>query len=89
MIHVSLLLPNRVERPHVTDIVCISGVSIGGTQRDFDRIPNSDIPMRKGADGLNYRFLRFDIQVTYYSAYTTYELFRDDINYGSVTAEYV
>lgn len=36
-----------------------------------------------------YYILEFDIQVTYYSAYTTYELFHNNINYGSVTAEYV
>ncbi len=56
---------------------------------EFNRIPTSRIQTRKGADGKMYHILVFDIQVTYYSAYTTYELFHNDINYGSVTAEYV
>lgn len=56
---------------------------------NLSRIPASRIPTKKGADGMMYYILEFDIQVTYYSAYTTYELFHNNINYGSVTAEYV
>ncbi len=56
---------------------------------NLDSIPTNGIPVQKGADGEDYWLLEFQIQVTYYSAYRTYELFHNDINYGSATAEYV
>ncbi len=56
---------------------------------NLDGIPSDSLSTKKGADGNLYYEFWVQIQVTYYSAYTTYELFHNDINYGSVTAEYV
>ncbi|KAL8945798.1 MAG: hypothetical protein Q9222_007709 [Ikaeria aurantiellina] len=56
---------------------------------DISRIPPSDIPRATGADGHVYFRIAFSIEVTHYSAYTTYELIHGGINYGPVTAEYV
>ena len=42
-----------------------------------------------GADGYLYYKLNYDIEVTYYSAYTKYELIHQNVNYGSVAAEYI
>lgn len=56
---------------------------------DLSRIPDKKIPKIKGADGKTYYKLDYAIQITYMSAYTTYELIHGRVNYGSVTAEYV
>lgn len=56
---------------------------------DLSKIPTHLLPTKKGADGHVYYKIEYDIQVTYYSAYTKYELFYNGINYGSVSAEYV
>ena len=56
---------------------------------DLGRIPTNRIPESKGADGKTYYKITYDIQVTYYSAYTTYELIHNGTNYGLVTSEYV
>lgn len=56
---------------------------------DLSRIPDKKIPKIKGADSKTYYKLDYVIQVTYMSAYTTYELIHGGVNYGSVTAEYV
>ena len=56
---------------------------------DFGRIPLRNIPTVRGKDGLLYYFLRYEIEITYYSAYTKYELIYDGKNYGPVSAEYV
>ena len=56
---------------------------------DLSRISATKIPQTRGADGKMYYQLAYDIEVTYYSAYTKYELIYQKVNYGSVTAEYV
>ena len=56
---------------------------------DLSRIPKNKIPKTKGADGKVYYKLEYTIQITYLSAYTTYELIYGGENYGLVTAEYV
>ena len=58
-------------------------------EADLSRIPIKKIPKVKGADGKMYYKLDYAIQVTYMSAYTTYELIYDRVNYGLVTSEYV
>ena len=56
---------------------------------DFRRIPTHNIPTSIGKDHLLYYYLRYEIEITYYSAYTKYELIYDGKNYGPVSAEYV
>ena len=56
---------------------------------DLSKIPTHLLPTRKGADGHTYYDIDFEIQITYYSAYTTYELIHNGINYGRVASEYV
>ncbi len=56
---------------------------------DLSRISINDIPVESGADGQAYYVVDFSIEVTFYSAYTTYELIYQDRSYGLVTAEYV
>ena len=56
---------------------------------DISRIPTYLLPTKVGVDGCTYYDIRIEIQVTYYSAYTTYELIHDGINYGIVASEYV
>ena len=47
------------------------------------------IPKKRGADGKMWYEISYEIEVTYFSAYTKYELIHDKVNYGAVTAEYV
>lgn len=56
---------------------------------DLRRIPTHNFPTTFGKDGLLYYDLKFEIEITYYSAYTKYELIYDGKNYGPVSAEYV
>lgn len=56
---------------------------------DLSRIPTGRIPLIKGVDQKMYYKIKVQIQVTYFSAYTTYELIHDGVNYGQVKAEYV
>ena len=58
-------------------------------EADLSQIPKSKIPKTKGADGKFYYKLDYEIQVTFLSAYTKYELFYGGENYGLVNAEYV
>ena len=56
---------------------------------DLTQIPLGAFPKAMGADGCLYYKVNFDVEVTCYSAYTTYELVHDGKNYGPVRAEYV
>ncbi len=56
---------------------------------DLSRIPIQRIPQQDGADRQRYWIISYAIEVTYYSAYTKYELIHDGVNYGLVAAEYV
>ena len=56
---------------------------------DLSRIPANKVRQVEGADGDMYWKIPFQVEITYYSAYTAYELIHDGINYGAVTAEYV
>lgn len=56
---------------------------------DLSRIQSDKFPVAKGADDKLYYQIWFEIEVTYYSAYTKYELVYNDVNYGPVNAEYV
>lgn len=58
-------------------------------EADLSRIPANEIPQTKGADGKMYYKVDYAIQVTYMSAYTSYELIYGGVNYGHVTSEYV
>ncbi|KAL6717539.1 hypothetical protein ACLMJK_005454 [Lecanora helva] len=56
---------------------------------DLSRVPEHLMPTKRGADGEKYYRIKYEIQITYHSAYTTYELIYNDVNYGAVNAEYV
>ena len=68
----------------------IEGVThLVNVEADLSRIPPKKIPRIKGADGKMYYTVDYAIQVTYLSAYTSYELVSGGVNYGLVTSEYV
>ena len=56
---------------------------------DLSSIPASELDRKIGKDGKEYFKIIFGIEMTYYSAHTTYALIYKQVNYGSVTAEYV
>ena len=56
---------------------------------DFRQIPTHVFPTTIGKDQQLYYDLEFEIEITYYSAYTKYELIYNGTNYGPVSAEYV
>ncbi|MCJ1230796.1 hypothetical protein MMC12_007470 [Toensbergia leucococca] len=56
---------------------------------DLQRVPVADFPTKTGADGYLFYEIGVAVEVTYYSAYTRYELIHNGVNYGAVTAEYV
>ena len=56
---------------------------------DLSRIPARRIPQEEGDDGQMWYKVTYQIQITYYSAYTTYELIYGGVNYGRVASEYV
>lgn len=58
-------------------------------EADLSRIPTTIIPKAKGADGKMYYKVDYKIQIKYHSAYTTYELIYNNVNYGEVDSEYV
>ena len=58
-------------------------------EADLSRIPANTIPQKRGADGKMYYKVEYEIQVTYMSAYTSYELIYNNTNYGLITSEYV
>lgn len=73
--------PRFVEDETVTQLVKV--------EADLSRIPISKIPKTKGADNKMYFQVDYAIQVTYLSAYTSYELIYGGVNYGHVNSEYV
>ena len=56
---------------------------------DLSRVPKDRIPKRRGFNGEMHYYILFDIEITYLSAFTKYELIYDGKNYGPVRAEYV
>lgn len=56
---------------------------------DLSIVPAERFPRKHNRKGVPYYLVKFQIEVTYFSAYTKYELIHDDINYGAVSAEYV
>lgn len=56
---------------------------------DLSRVPLPLFPIRTGRDDEQYYILNFQVEITYLSAYTKYELIHNDVNYGAVAAEYV
>lgn len=66
---------------HVTTLVTVNA--------DLRKIPVSQLRQVTGADGHKYYPVEFVVEVTFYSAYTKYELIHDGVNYGPVAAEYV
>lgn len=56
---------------------------------DLSQIPLAAFRKETGADGRPYYIVEFKIEITYYSAYTKFELIYDGKNYGPVAAEYV
>jgi len=55
---------------------------------DLSAISTTLIPIRTGADGEKYYFLKFQIKVKFFSAHTEYSLWYQDKEYGKVEAEY-
>lgn len=64
-------------------------VGLVDVHADLSRIPVEPIAQKQGRDGNMYYNIECEVQITFYSAYTTYELIYDGINDGLVTAEYV
>lgn len=56
---------------------------------DLGIVPSKKFPQKKSRTGNSYYVVDFQVEVTYFSAYTKYELIHDNINYGAVSAEYV
>lgn len=56
---------------------------------DLSPIPLASFRKATGADGRTYYKIDFQIEITYYSAYTKFELIYNGKNYGRVSAEYV
>lgn len=56
---------------------------------DLSLIPLAKFPIVVGADTKRYYKIVFDIEVTYFSAYTKYELIYQGKNYGAISVEYV
>ncbi|MCJ1452970.1 hypothetical protein MMC28_003315 [Mycoblastus sanguinarius] len=53
---------------------------------DLTRIPSNKILLVEGADLQKYYQISYEIQITHYSAHTTYELIHNNVNYGAVNA---
>ena len=56
---------------------------------DLSRVPANALHTEIGKDNKLYYKLEYQIEVTFFSAYTKYELIYNGVNYGPVTAEYV
>ncbi|MCJ1471604.1 hypothetical protein MMC13_000244 [Lambiella insularis] len=56
---------------------------------DLSNVPLHEFIRRTGADGHDYYCINFQLEVTYFSAYTQYELIHKGRNYGPVAAEYI
>ncbi|MCJ1470578.1 hypothetical protein MMC07_009224 [Pseudocyphellaria aurata] len=56
---------------------------------DLSVVPADKFSHTVSRDGNYFYRIDFQIEVTFFSAYTKYELIHDGINYGAVTAEYV
>ncbi|MCJ1373868.1 hypothetical protein MMC20_005098 [Loxospora ochrophaea] len=56
---------------------------------DLSRVPENDFPQVTGADQELHFQITYAIEITHFSACTTYELNVNGINYGAVKAEYV
>ena len=56
---------------------------------DLSRVPAQNFRKTQGADYLQYYRIEYEVEITYYSGYTKYELIHNNINYGPVIAEYV
>ena len=64
-------------------------VPLVNVKADLSRIPENRFRRVIGADQQLYYKIVFQVHVTFYSAYTKYELVYDGVNYGQVAAEYV
>lgn len=58
-------------------------------EADLSRIPANQFKQALGADQKLHYQINIEFQVTFYSAYTKYELVYGGVNYGQVAAEYV
>lgn len=56
---------------------------------DLGVVPEEKISIRYSPFGVPYYKVAFQVEVTYFSAFTRYELIHDNVNYGPVSAEYV
>lgn len=64
-------------------------VRLVDVKADLSLIPLAAFPKVTGADGRSYYIVKLQIEITYYSAYTKFELIHNGMNYGPVAAEYV
>ena len=56
---------------------------------DLSAISLQQLPTEQGLDDKMYYIIFFEVEVTFFSAYTKYELIYEGTNYGAITAEYV
>ncbi|MCJ1404053.1 hypothetical protein MMC11_007277 [Xylographa trunciseda] len=71
-------------------LYCISNVKeLVKVTADLSKVPISAFPISQGQDGKAYYSIEFQIEITYHSACTKYELIHGGKNYGQVTAEQV
>lgn len=80
----SSLDPNKIDTSLLDEVA-----TLVRAEADFASIPQHSLPTMMGKDQKLYYVLQFQIEITYYSAYTKYELIHNGVNYGPVTAEYV
>lgn len=64
-------------------------VKLVGLEADLSVVPAVKFPLKRNRFGVPYYEVSFAIEVTFFSAYTKYELIHDNINYGAISAEYV
>ncbi|MDI1491919.1 MAG: hypothetical protein OHK93_003130 [Ramalina farinacea] len=72
--------PGHPKNPNVVHLVDL--------RADLSRIPKHGLEKKTGADGESWYVIEYEVEITYYSAFTKYELIHEGINYGAVTAEY-
>lgn len=88
-----MYLNSKELRPHELKATLIhktgNVVKLVELNADLGLVPEEKFPRKANPNGVHYYKIFFQIEVTYFSAYTKYELIHDNINYGAVSAEYV
>ena len=82
-------VPRRVNLSWLTQHVDDDVLELVALKADLSRVPENDFPQVTGADQELHFQITYAIEITHFSACTTYELNVNGINYGAVKAEYV